>query len=211
MFHYPDQALEELAEAKLHAARELQAVRADLKSAQEEFNSARQMSLQKQNELQSEVNQLKMSNELREKDIDRLNHTVSSEKTQRDLKVQELQQQLEDAMNEIDAAKSSQRSLEMNCKIIESERKNMGDRLQARACPASSPPLLHVRLLTPDFQIAINEAERYKSAVANLETQAKLAESQISSIKNQLEQKTAQLDEAQVRKRVALLGVVVTF
>ena len=211
MFHYPDQALEELAEAKLHAARELQAVRADLKSAQEEFNSARQMSLQKQNELQSEVNQLKMSNELREKDIDRLNHTVSSEKTQRDLKVQELQQQLEDAMNEIDAAKSSQRSLEMNCKIIESERKNMGDRLQARACPATSP-LLHARLLTSNFQIAINEAERYKSAVSNLETQAKLAESQISSIKNQLEQKTAQLDEAQVRKRVAVsLRVVVTF
>ena len=71
---------------------------------------------------------------------------------------------------------------------------------------------LHARLLTSNFQIAINEAERYKSAVSNLETQAKLAESQISSIKNQLEQKTAQLDEAQVRKRVAVsLRVVVTF
>ncbi len=47
-------------------------------------------------------------------------------------------------------------------------------------------------------QHAINEAERYKNTVSSLETQAKLAESQISSIKNQLEQKTAQLDEAQV-------------
>ena len=34
--------------------------------------------------------------------------------------------------------------------------------------------------------------------MSSLETQAKLAETQISSIKNQLEQKTAQLDEAQV-------------
>ncbi len=47
-------------------------------------------------------------------------------------------------------------------------------------------------------QLAINEAERYKNTVSSLETQAKLAETQISSIKNQLEQKTAQLDEAQV-------------
>ena len=47
-------------------------------------------------------------------------------------------------------------------------------------------------------QLAINEAERYKNAVSSLETQAKLAATQISSIKDQLEQKTAQLDEAQV-------------
>ena len=47
--------------------------------------------------------------------------------------------------------------------------------------------------------MAINEAERYKSAVSNLETQAKLAESNLASIKNQMEQQKAQLDEAQVR------------
>jgi hypothetical protein len=123
----------------LHAARELQAIRVDLKNAQEEFNSARQLSLQKQNELQNEVNQLKMSNELREKDIDRLNNALQSEKAQREQKVQELQRQLEDAMSELETAKSSQRSLETNCKIIESERKNMGDRLQARACFAAAP------------------------------------------------------------------------
>ena len=67
------QVLEELAEAKLHSTRELQAARTDLKNAQEEFNSARQMGLQRQNELQSEMNQLKMSYEMREKDVDRLN------------------------------------------------------------------------------------------------------------------------------------------
>ena len=127
------QALEELAEAKLHAARELQAARADLKNAQEEFNSARQMSLQKQSELQSELNQLKMSNELNHKDIERLNQMLSSEKAHKDVKLQEMQQQLEDTMNDLEAAKSSQRSLETNCKIIESERKNMGERLQVSA------------------------------------------------------------------------------
>jgi chromosome segregation ATPase len=142
--HLMDQAVEDLAEAKLHAARELQAIRADLKNAQEEFNSARQMSLQKQNELQNEVNQLKMSNELREKDIDRLNNTLQSEKLQREQKVQELQQQLEDAMNELDTAKSSLRTLEMNCKIIESERKNMGDRLQASCSTALRTHFSHI-------------------------------------------------------------------
>ncbi len=126
----------------MHAARELQAIRSDLKNAQEEFNSARQISLQKQNELQNEVNQLKMSNELREKDIDRLNNTLQTEKSQREQKVQELQQQLEDAMNELETAKTSQRSLDMNCKIIESERKNIGDRLQVREFLAASPDLL---------------------------------------------------------------------
>ncbi len=53
-------------------------------------------------------------------------------------------------------------------------------------------------------QMAINEAERYKSAVSNLETQAKLAESNLASIKNQMEQQKAQLDEAQVRPRVTI-------
>ncbi len=48
-------------------------------------------------------------------------------------------------MNELEAAKSSQRSLEMNCKITESERENMGDRLQAwypqhNALPSLTPP-----------------------------------------------------------------------
>jgi hypothetical protein len=122
----------------LHAARELQAARADLKSAQEEFNSARQISLQKQSELQSELNQLKMSSELKQKDVERLHQTLSSEKAQKDVKVQEMQQQLEDVMNELEAAKASQRTLEMNCKIIESERKNMGERLQARASVAAA-------------------------------------------------------------------------
>ncbi len=122
----------------MHAARELQAARADLKSAQEEFNSARQISLQKQSELQSELNQLKMSSELKQKDVERLHQTLSSEKAQKDVKVQEMQQQLEDVMNELEAAKASQRTLEMNCKIIESERKNMGERLQARASVAAA-------------------------------------------------------------------------
>ena len=36
--------------------------------------------------------------------------------------------------------------------------------------------------------------------------QAKLAETQISSIKNQLEQKTAQLDEAQVSASLLSIG-----
>jgi DNA repair exonuclease SbcCD ATPase subunit len=127
------QALEDLEEAKLHAARELQAARADLKTAQEEFNSARQISLQKQSELQSELNQLKMSSELNQKDIERLHQALSSEKAQKDVKVLEMQQQLDNAMNELESAKASQRTLEMNCKIVDSERKNMGERLQARA------------------------------------------------------------------------------
>jgi hypothetical protein len=103
-----------------------------LKNAQEEFNSARQISLQKQSELQGEVNQLKMSSELKEKDIERLNQVLSAEKSAREVKLQEIQQQLEDTMNELESAKSSQRSLEMTCKMIESERKNMADRLQER-------------------------------------------------------------------------------
>jgi chromosome segregation ATPase len=189
------QALEELAEAKLQASRELQAVRTDLKNAQDEYNSVRQLSLQKQSELQHEMNQLKMSNELREKDIERLNHTLSSEKALKDVKLQEIQQQLEDTINELEAVKSSKLRCEIDFKSLESEKKTLGERLQARYPNFSS--VEHY----PDVsisQLAIRESERYKDAVSNLETQAKLAESQISSIKNQLEQKTAQLDEAQV-------------
>ena len=126
------QAHDELDKMKMDATIELQALKDDLKRAQEDFNTTQQISLQKQSELQGEVNQLKMSNELREKDIERLNQTLLSEKTQKDVKLREMQQQLEDTMNELEAAKSSQRSLEMNVKIMESERKNMGDRLQAR-------------------------------------------------------------------------------
>jgi len=170
--------LEELAEAKLHSTRELQAARTDLKNAQEEFNSARQMGLQRQNELQSEMNQLKMSYEMREKDVDRLNQTLSADKAQKDAKLQDLQQQLEDTMNELESLKSLKLRSEIDCKSMESEKRTLGERLQ----------------------LAIKEAERYKDAVSNLETQAKLAESQIQSIKNQLEQKTIQLEEAQARK-----------
>ena len=138
------QALDDLREANTQKDVQLAIVRADLKNAQEEFNSARQISLQKQSELQAEVNQMKMSSELKEKDIERLNQVLSAEKSQRDAKLQEIQQQLEDTMNELEAAKSSQRSLEMNCKIVESERKNMGDRLQAwhprhNALPSLTP------------------------------------------------------------------------
>ena len=138
------QALDDLREANTQKDVQLAIVRADLKNAQEEFNSARQISLQKQSELQAEVNQMKMSSELKEKDIERLNQVLSAEKSQRDVKLQEIQQQLEDTMNELEAAKSSQRSLDMNCKIIESERKNMGDRLQAwhprhNALPSLTP------------------------------------------------------------------------
>jgi hypothetical protein len=117
---------------KMDATIELQALKDDLKRAQEDFNSTQQISLQKQSELQGEVNQLKMSNELREKDIERLNQTLSSEKAQKDVKLHEMQQQLEDTMNELEAAKSSQRHVETNYRLSESERKNMGDRLQAR-------------------------------------------------------------------------------
>ena len=133
---------------KMDAAIEQQALKDDLKRAQEDFNSMQQISLQKQSELQGEVNQLKMSNELREKDIERLNQTLSSEKSQKDLKVQEMQQQLEDTMNELEVAKSSQRSLDLKIKQVEVENKKMGDRLQARyflealatECPVSRSP-----------------------------------------------------------------------
>ena len=90
---------------KMDAAIEQQALKDDLKRAQEDFNSMQRNSLQKQSELQGEVNQLKMSNEVREKDIERLNQTLSSEKSQKDLKVQEMQQQLEGTMNELDASR----------------------------------------------------------------------------------------------------------